>query len=49
MVLELCHHHTLNEMLKKRKRISELEMQYYLHQIVTGLLYIHQQKVIHRE
>jgi serine/threonine protein kinase len=49
MVLELCNHHTLNEMLKKRKRISELEAQYYLHQIVVGLLYIHQQKVIHRE
>lgn len=49
MVLELCHNHTLNEMLKKRKRISELETQYYLQQLVAGLLYIHQQKVIHRE
>jgi polo-like kinase 1 len=49
MVLELCTNHTLNEMLKKRKRISELETQYYLQQIVTGLTYVHQQKVIHRE
>jgi polo-like kinase 1 len=49
MVLELCSHHTLNEMLKKRKRICEVEAQYYLQQIVTGLTYIHQQKVIHRE
>lgn len=36
-------------MLKKRKRICELEMQYYLQQLVAGLGYIHQQKVIHRE
>lgn len=49
MVLELCSHHTLNEMLKKRKRICELEAQYYLQQIVAGLSYCHQQKVIHRE
>lgn len=49
MVLELCSHHTLNEMLKKRKRICEVEAQYYLQQIVTGLSYVHQQKVIHRE
>lgn len=36
-------------MLKKRKRICELEMQYYLQQLVAGIGYIHQQKVIHRE
>lgn len=36
-------------MIKKRKRISELELQYFLYQIIQGLIYVHQQKVIHRE
>jgi serine/threonine protein kinase len=49
IVMELCNNHTLNEMIKKRKRICELEAQYYLLQLVQGLAYIHQQKVIHRE
>lgn len=49
MVLEVCSNHTLNEMLRRRKRITEVELQYYLYQIVQGLIYVHGQKVIHRE
>ena len=49
IILELCHNHTLNEMMKKRKRTSELEVQYYLQQLIEGLHYLHHAKVIHRE
>ena len=35
--------------MKKRKRISELEAQYFFSQIVFGLSYIHGCRVIHRE
>jgi serine/threonine protein kinase len=36
-------------MIKRRKRITETELQYYLYHLIQGLLYIHHQKVIHRE
>jgi serine/threonine protein kinase len=39
----------MNTMLKRRKRITELECKYYLPQIVSGLAYIHSQMVLHRD
>jgi polo-like kinase 1 len=39
----------LKELLKKRKRLHELEAQYYVGQIITGVKYVHTQNVIHRD
>jgi len=39
----------LNEMLKKRRQLSEIEVQYFLAQIIEGVKYLHNNKVIHRE
>ncbi len=49
IVLDLCKNHTLNEMMRKRKRISEKEVQYWIAQLIEGLQYLHKNKVIHRE
>lgn len=49
ILLELCQNQTLKELLKKRKRLHELEVQYYIHHLVVGTKYIHSQKVIHRD
>ena len=49
ILLEICTNHTLNELIKRRKRLTEMETQYYLAQIVSSLKYLHQNKVIHRE
>ena len=49
ILLELCNHYTLNEMMKKRRRVSELEVQYYISQILEGVSYLHSTRVIHRE
>ena len=40
---------TLQDVLKKRRRISESEGKYYGWQILDGLAYIHQQGVLHRD
>ena len=40
---------TLQDVLKKRRRISESEAKYYSWQILDGLSYIHQQGVLHRD
>eukprot|EP00826_Nyctotherus_ovalis_P022656 TRINITY_DN17518_c0_g1_i5.p1 TRINITY_DN17518_c0_g1~~TRINITY_DN17518_c0_g1_i5.p1 ORF type:complete len:322 (-),score=90.87 TRINITY_DN17518_c0_g1_i5:726-1691(-) len=49
ILLEMCSNKTLNELLARRKRLTELEAKCYLVQIVAGLKYIHTNRVIHRD
>ena len=49
MLIELCPNQTLHELLKRRKTITELEVQYYVYQIVKALQYLHNLKIIHRD
>lgn len=37
------------ELHKRRKAISEPETRYYMHQILLGVQYLHQKKIIHRD
>lgn len=45
----MCHNQTLNELLKRRKRLTELEVRCYLVQALSGVKYLHAHKVIHRD
>lgn len=49
ILLELCSNNTLNDLLRRRKRLSELETQFYLSQIFSALNYLHKLNVIHRD
>lgn len=49
MLLELCQNQTMNELLKRRKRLTEVEVQCYLMQIIMGTKYLHAHRVIHRD
>lgn len=49
ILLELCHNQTMNELLRRRKRLTELEVQCYLLQILNALRYLHKNRVIHRD
>ncbi|EGR31741.1 protein kinase domain protein [Ichthyophthirius multifiliis] len=49
ILLELCNNNTLNELIKKRKRLTDIEVQCFINQIINGLKYLHQKKVIHRD
>eukprot|EP00347_Sterkiella_histriomuscorum_P006501 403352526 len=49
ILLELCQNQTLNEMVKRRKRLTELEAQCYALQIISALKYLHAHRVIHRD
>jgi polo-like kinase 1 len=40
---------TLNELLKRRKVLSEVEVRYYLQQLLLALSYLHNNQVIHRD
>ena len=49
ILLELCSNQTLNEMVKRRKRLKEIEVQCYSLQIIRALKYIHNHRIIHRD
>jgi polo-like kinase 1 len=45
----MCHNQTLNELLKRRKRLTEIEVQCYIVQLIKALKYLHNHRVIHRD
>jgi polo-like kinase 1 len=49
ILLELCKNKTLNELIKKRKILTELEVIFYLDQILKAVKFMHKNKIIHRD
>ncbi|EGR30222.1 protein kinase domain protein [Ichthyophthirius multifiliis] len=49
ILLELCPYQTLNELIKRRKRITEYEAQIYIMQMVNSLIHLHNKKIVHRD
>ena len=49
ILLELCYNQTLHELIKRRKKLTELEAQYYVFYIIKTLQYLHSLKIIHRD
>ena len=49
ILLELCDNQTLSELMKRRKRLTELEVRCYATQLINGMKYLHGHRVIHRD
>lgn len=49
IILELCTNQTLTELMRRRKRLTELEVQCYIIQVISALKYLHMHRVIHRD
>ncbi|XP_016058812.1 PREDICTED: serine/threonine-protein kinase PLK4 [Miniopterus natalensis] len=50
LVLEMCHNGEMNRYLKnRRKPFSEKEARHFMHQIITGMLYLHSHGILHRD
>jgi polo-like kinase 1 len=49
IILELCPNQTLNDLLKKKRRFTEPETMFYIHELVQGLIYLRNERVIHRD
>ncbi|KAK6468047.1 serine/threonine-protein kinase PLK1 [Huso huso] len=49
VVLEICRRRSLLELCKRRKAVTEPEARYYMRQTITGCLYLHNNRVIHRD
>ena len=49
ILLELCSNQSLNELIKRRKKLTEIEVQVYSLQILSALKYLHTHKIVHRD
>ncbi|MCQ2818294.1 MAG: CDC5/polo family serine/threonine-protein kinase [archaeon] len=49
LLLEICNNQSLNELLKRRKNLTELEVLCYTAQIIRALKYLHSHRIIHRD
>lgn len=49
IILELCNKKSMMELHKRRKVLSEPEIRYFLRQIALACLYLHNNKIIHRD
>ena len=49
ILLELCTNQTLTELMRRRKRLTEVEVQCYINQVISALRYLHSHRVIHRD
>lgn len=49
ILLEMCSNQTMAELLRRRKRLTELEVQCYMLQLLGAVKYLHAHSIIHRD
>lgn len=49
IILEICGKRSLMEMHKRRKTITESELRFYVRQITLACVYLHDNKIVHRD
>ena len=49
ILLELCANKTMHDLLKRRKHLTELEVQCYMIQLINALKYLRSEGIIHRD
>ena len=46
LILEFCENRDLSELVKKKARLTEIEVQYYIRNLIEALKYLHEERNI---
>ena len=49
ILLEICHNQSCNEMIKRRKSLTEEETRFFMLQLIDAVSFMHDSNVIHRD
>lgn len=49
IILELCSNRSMSELIRSRKCVQTFEAKYFMKQVVSAVLYLHEKKIIHRD
>ena len=49
LIIEFCANKDLLSLIKKRGKLTEIEVQYYITQLIHALIYLHSNNIIHRD
>ena len=48
LIFEYCENKDLSSLLKNRGKLTEIEVQYYIYQLIQALIYLQERNIIHR-
>ena len=49
LLLEYCQNSDLSSLLKKRIKLKEIEVQYYIINLIEAVKYLHEKRIVHRD
>ena len=49
LIFEYCENKDLSSLLKNRGKLTEIEVQYYIYQLIQALIYLQERNIIHRD
>ena len=49
LIFEFCENRDLSYLIDKRKKLKEIEVQYYITQLIQALIHLHDRNIVHRD
>ena len=49
LIFEFCENRDLSHLIAKRKKLKEIEVQYYITQLIQALIHLHDRNIVHRD
>ena len=49
LIFEFCENGDLSHLIDKRKKLKEIEVQYYITQLIQALIHLHDRNIVHRD
>ena len=49
LIFEFCENRDLSHLIDKRKKLKEIEVQYYITQLIQALIHLHDSNIVHRD